>query len=161
MPSLGLPTAAVRDSYITGESADAAASGASMDWLEEAGADFGTYAAVRSVVRQLWEVPVTELWYVEGATYFGTLVIRHRLTPQLRFDGGHIGYNVVSTQRRKGHATAMLAASFPYCRALGLTQVLLTCEPENIGSRRVIEANGGRLQRGTDGICRYWISLEG
>jgi hypothetical protein len=45
-------------------------------------------------------------------------------------------------------------------QARGLTQVLVTCDDGNVGSRRVIEANGGVLEPGAaDGTCRYWISL--
>ena len=41
-----------------------------------------------------WGVPVTTLWYVDGATYLGTVIVRHRLTPELTRRGGHIGYHV-------------------------------------------------------------------
>ena len=102
----------------------------------------------------------TELWYVDGATYLGTLVIRHRLTPRLHSEGGHVGYDVVPAHRRRGHATAMLAESFQHCRALGLTRLLLTCERDNVGSRRVIEANGGQLwQQREEDVCGYSITL--
>lgn len=40
-----------------------------------------------------------------------------------------------------------------------MTDLLLTCDDDNIGSRRVIEANGGVLETVTDGTCRYWIRL--
>lgn len=158
MPVLVAPTTSVRASYLAGERDDCAQQGTSPAWLESADAGFECFAAARRQVRLLWDVPTTELWYVDGATYLGTLVIRHRLTPRLHSEGGHIGYNVVPMRRRHGHATAMLAESFRYCRALGLTRLLLTCEQDNNGSRRVIEANGGQLWQ-EDDVCRYWITL--
>jgi predicted acetyltransferase len=161
VPHLVAPTTAVRASYIAGEGADVPRDGAVPEWLDHAEADFDAFVARRRAAREMWEVPITELWYVDGETYLGTLVIRHRLTPRLRCEGGHIGYNVVSAHRRRGHATAMLAESFGHCRALGLKRLLVTCDADNLGSRRVIEANGGRLRHEVDGIRRYWIILRG
>jgi predicted acetyltransferase len=100
-------------------------------------------------------VPVTELWYVDGTDYLGTVIIRHRLTPALEREGGHIGYHVVPGHRRRGHATQMLAQAKPVCRQLGLTETLVTCAQDNLGSRRVIEANSGTLDRIVDGEAHY------
>jgi len=125
-------------------------------------ADFAGY--VRSVLddKQGWGVPVTTLWYAAGSAYLGTVVIRHRLTPELTRHGGHIGYHVAPRHRRQGHATAMLAAAVAYCRdTLGIARILVTCDQANAGSRRVIEANGGLLENVLDGECRYWISPDG
>jgi predicted acetyltransferase len=98
---------------------------------------------------------VTELWFVDGTEYLGTVVIRHRLTPELERAGGHIGYHVVPGHRRHGYATQMLAQARAVCRRLGLREVLVTCALDNLGSRRVIEANGGALDGIADGEARY------
>lgn len=58
---------------------------------------------------------------------------------------GHIGYTVVPWMRNRGYATRALALLLPDAKAEGLTQVELTAEPDNVASRRVIEANGGVL----------------
>lgn len=102
-------------------------------------------------------VPHTVLWYVDGDTFLGRLSVRHRLTPWLREFGGHIGYSVRPGARRQGHATAMLGASLAVARRLGLDSVLLTCDHDNIGSRKVIEANGGLFQDRRGEKRRYWI----
>ena len=102
-------------------------------------------------------VPVTELWFMDGTEYLGTVIIRHRLTPALERAGGHIGYHVVPGQRRRGHATQMLAQALVVCQQLGLGEVLVTCPVDNLGSRRVIEANGGALARIVDGETHYWL----
>lgn len=64
-------------------------------------------------------------------TYGGSTVtpfwdenIRHWPTPFLRGVGGHLGYHVVPTHRRRGHATAMLSAAVPVAAAF---QVRLRC----------------------------------
>ena len=82
--------------------------------------------------------------------------IRHRLTPSLLLMGGHIGYDVRPSARRRGHATLMLAAALPVARGLGIDRALLTCRTDNIGSRKVIEANGGVLEDERDGMLRFW-----
>jgi predicted acetyltransferase len=64
-------------------------------WLEAAAADFAGFVAQRRAVRELWGVPVTERWFVDGTDYLGTVIIRHRLTPALERAGGHVGYHVV------------------------------------------------------------------
>ena len=77
--------------------------------------------------------------------------------------GGHIGYSVRPSQRRKGYATEMLRLVLEEARRLGLKQVLVTCDAANEASRRTIRTNGGVL----DGAIaeagrltqRYWIAL--
>ncbi|WP_043628833.1 GNAT family N-acetyltransferase [Nonomuraea candida] len=102
-------------------------------------------------------VPMTTLWWADGARFLGRLAIRHRLTPALREDGGHIGYDVRPTARRQGHATAMLAAALPVARRLGVSRALVMCEVTNTASRRVIERNGGVLIDVTGRKRRYWV----
>jgi predicted acetyltransferase len=161
VPVLIRPSSAVRESFLAGTRAMGEEEGTPTAWLDEAAADFDALVAGRSQTRQLWDVPVTELWYVDGPYYIGTVMIRHELTPQLRRDGGHIGYHVVPGQRRRGHATAMLAAACAWCRDIGLSRVLVTCTTDNAASQRVIEANAGVLEGEADGVLRYWIDLSG
>jgi predicted acetyltransferase len=105
-------------------------------------------------------VPGTWYWYVDAGTYLGRIQIRHRLTPHLREVGGHIGYGVRPTARRNGHATAMLRDVLPHARALGLDRVLVTCDTTNIGSRKVIEANGGEFEDQRGEKLRFWIRTD-
>jgi predicted acetyltransferase len=58
---------------------------------------------------------------------------------------GHIGFAVVPWKRRLGYATRALASILPDAKAEGLAFVELTTDVSNDVSRRVIEANGGRL----------------
>ncbi|MEE1802608.1 GNAT family N-acetyltransferase [Streptomyces sp. NPDC101062] len=106
-------------------------------------------------------VPCTTLWYADGDTFLGRLAIRHRLNPFLRELGGHIGYAVRPTARRRGHATAMLAAALPIARGLAIDSVLVTCDTDNTASRKVIEAAGGKLEDERGGKLRFWIPTAG
>ncbi len=58
---------------------------------------------------------------------------------------GHIGFAVVPWKRGRGYAKQGLAALLPEARERGLDHVVLTTDPENIASQRVILSNGGRL----------------
>jgi len=58
---------------------------------------------------------------------------------------GHIGYSVVPWKRRLGYATAALREILREFTAEGLRYAEITTDPDNIASRRVIEANGGVL----------------
>jgi predicted acetyltransferase len=159
-PRLIWPTVTVRASYLAGEQADCLLAGTPTDWLAAASENFAGFVSARRGVRTRWGVPSTIFWYVSGDYYLGTLVVRHWLTPALAEAGGHIGYHVVAPWRRQGHATRMLAAGLAECRRLGIGQVLLTCDPANEPSRKVILSNGGvpdGQQRGED---RFWIRLD-
>lgn len=110
---------------------------------------------------------VTATLYVavrrEDERIVGMIDLRHRLNDFLAEYGGHIGYSVRPDERCKGYAKRMLALTLPEARKRGIERVLITCDDDNIGSARTIEANGGVFERTTtlDGevLRRYWIQM--
>jgi predicted acetyltransferase len=103
-------------------------------------------------------VPSTLLWIVDDADeVVGRVSIRHRLTEQLLQVGGHIGYAVIPSARRRGHATAALAQSLRLAADLGIDPALVTCDDTNVASRRVIEKNGGVLEDVREHKMRFWV----
>jgi predicted acetyltransferase len=111
-------------------------------------------------------VPETFLFAFAEGRVVGRAALRHRLTPPLEREGGHIGYVVVPACRRRGHATEILRQALGIARhSLGLRRVLVTCDATNAGSIRTIEKNGGVLDDVVDGpdldvpVRRYWIDL--
>ena len=91
-------------------------------------------------------VPGSTFWLVtEEGRVVGTSRLRHWLVPHLEDEGGHIGYDVRPSARGEGYGTALLALTLEKARALGLEEVLVTCDTDNVASARVIEKNGGRL----------------
>jgi predicted acetyltransferase len=158
-PVLMPPTPRVKVSFLVGEQADCVVQGTPSDWLDEAAYDFDAYVADQVGVRTRWGVPATVFWYVSDEYYLGSLVIRHELSEDLAKTGGHIGYNIVAPWQRQGHATRMLAQGLVQARSFGMPRVLLTCAAENVASRRVIIANGGRLDAAGTGDDRFWIDL--
>ena len=101
-------------------------------------------------------VPCTYLWIVDGDTFLGSLAIRHELNDFLLNEGGHIGYSVRPSARRRGHAAQALADALPAAQELGISRVLVTCDEDNAGSRATIEKNGGIYEDSRNGKRRYW-----
>lgn len=102
-------------------------------------------------------VPMTTLFWAEGDEFIGQLSIRHRLTEWLWREGGHIGYDVRPSRRRLGHATAMLAASLPIAKALGIDPALVTCDDTNEPSCLVIERTGGQPLEPSGHKLRFFV----
>lgn len=94
----------------------------------------------------------------------GMIDIRHCLNDYLLKFGGHIGYSVRKSERRKGYAKEMLHLALKKCEDLNIKKVLVTCDKENIASAKTIMGNGGVLQNevseGKRITQRYWISLK-
>ncbi len=104
----------------------------------------------------------TYLWMVDldrrGAeVVLGRISLRHELTPWLLEVGGHIGYAVRPSARRRGVATAALALMREVAAEHGIESALVTCDLDNVGSRRVIEANGGVLEDVRGAKLRFWV----
>ena len=91
----------------------------------------------------------------------GVINGRHELNDYLLNFGGHIGYSVRKSERRKGYGKKMLIYTSEFLFSLGLDKVLITCDKNNTASRRTIESCGGILENElieeTRTTLRYWI----
>jgi predicted acetyltransferase len=117
--------------------------------------------ALPDTPRPAGHVPSTTLWWVDGLEYLGRIQLRYELNDFLLEQGGHIGYDVAPEHRRRGHATAMLRAFLPVAAVqFRLTQVLITCDHDNVASRKVIEACGGQFEDRRGAKLRYWVSTS-
>jgi predicted acetyltransferase len=116
-------------------------------------------------------VPATNLWIVQHDQYLGAIQLRHRLNPFLAELGGHVGFGIRPSARRRGLAGFALNAALARARHLGLPRILITCDQDNTGSARTIEGAGGMLERLREPddhsrshgfhqpLRRYWITL--
>ena len=91
----------------------------------------------------------------------GFLALRLLLNEKLFIEGGHIGYSIRPSQRRKGLAKMQLELGLAEARKQqGLERVLITCDEDNEASRRTILSAGGVYENTIDRSQRYWIDLE-
>lgn len=101
-------------------------------------------------------------WITEGRTVVGAVALRHELNDFLRDAGGHIGYSVRPSARRRGLARWALAQALRRASGMGIDRVLVTCAVGNDASRRTIESAGGVLEDVRDTVLgrvqRFWIT---
>ncbi|MFI7431529.1 GNAT family N-acetyltransferase [Micromonospora sp. NPDC049836] len=107
-------------------------------------------------------VPARYWWIVEDDEVLGAISLRLRLNDFLREAGGHIGYGVRPSARRRGLATFALGVALAEAGRRGIDPVLVTCDEENTASARTIERHGGVLEDVRDTelgrLRRYWIA---
>lgn len=109
--------------------------------------------------------------YVPDSTFFcmdternifiGAVNIRHYLSERLLQSGGHIGDGVRPSERNKGFGTEIIRLALLECDKLGIKDILMCCNKDNVASAKTIIKNGGILENEIDCngtiIQRYWI----
>jgi predicted acetyltransferase len=89
------------------------------------------------------------LWLIDDGDYIGQASLRPELgTPYLLTYGGHVGYSIRPSRRRRGYGRRILELALHACADFSLERILVTCDEDNVASRRIIEANGGRFESG-------------
>ena len=110
-------------------------------------------------------VPSSQFLSIVNGRLIGLINIRHRLTPDLLMNGGHIGYSIHPVERRKGYAIEQLRLGLIEAKNIGLEKVLVTCDKSNIASSKVIKKVGGILENevissdNNEIVQRYWIEI--
>lgn len=144
-----------------------------FEMYEEALSDFKRY--VSKLNDNAKGIGLTDGW-VPSHTYWlkneedeilGVVRIRTSLNNEfVRKFAGHIGYDIAPLSRRNGYGNALLKLALQKAAMLDLDRVLITCDADNIGSRRIIESNGGIFEskifkeENNKQLRRYWIALE-
>lgn len=103
-------------------------------------------------------------WLVINTHYIGRASLRYELNKRLREFGGHIGYEIRPSERKKGYGKLILKLMLARAAELGIEQALVSCDDDNSASASIIEANGGILEGvftvpdHHKPIRRYWIN---
>jgi tagatose 1,6-diphosphate aldolase len=105
-----------------------------------------------------------------GLPIVGGMGLRIGHTPNIEQYLGHVGYQVYPFARGHRYAERACRLVLPLARRLGLDPLWITCNPDNIASRRTCERLGGVLvdtvplpadhplyQRGERHKCRYLV----
>ena len=96
----------------------------------------------------------------------GTINIIWNLSEKMLKFGGHIGYGIRPTERRKGYNKIQLYLVLLEAQKLNLDKVMLDCSVDNLGSDKTIKALGGILERceldESDNTMTnvYWINVD-
>lgn len=97
----------------------------------------------------------------------GVIHFRHYFNDFLEKYGGHIGYSICPSERRKGYGTLMLSECLKEIKKYSnLEKVLLTCNDTNKASKKTIIANGGIYENtvycepNDCNLERYWIDCK-
>lgn len=96
----------------------------------------------------------------------GTINVRWNLNEAMLRFGGHIGYGIRPTERRKGYNKINLYLGMLEAKKVGLEKVMLDCDVNNLGSDKTLKALGGKLERTevdpSDGILTnvYWFDVD-
>ena len=116
-----------------------------------------TYEKWLDLINIQWNMKPNEM-LVPAETYFlvresdnkivGMINIRTCLNKTLiDSGGGHIGYGIRPTERRKGYNKVNLYLGLKRLQELGVKEAMLGCVPENLGSSRTMKALGAELSR--------------
>lgn len=143
-----------------------------VPWIvEESYRSFDEYVAMlRDAARGIGVpegfVPHSTHWLLDG---HGEIVavanLRHGLTESLFRYGGHIGYGVRPSARRRGYGCEVLRQTLREAKRRGIDRARLTCDKDNTASAKTILRNGGRLDAeeymAEHGhiVQRYWIEV--
>lgn len=96
----------------------------------------------------------------------GTFNLRWDLNESMLRFGGHIGYGIRPTERRKGYNKINLYLAMIEAKRVGLDRAILDCDVNNLGSDKTLKALGGSLERTEidpyDGILTnvYWFNVD-
>ena len=87
------------------------------------------------------EVITSTFWLIDKKEVVGVVRIRHQDVEC----AGHIGYDISPNCRNKGYGNRILQLALEKAVKIGIKEVVLTCNIDNIASKKIIEKNNGKL----------------
>ena len=125
-------------------------------------------------VNAIHRVPTWSFCMVHAETgeELGTVRLRVGDSRHVVMYAGHVGYSVEERHRGNRYAERALRLLLPVARRLGVETLWVTCDPENVASRKTLERFGAEFvetvgvppdcvifQSGHPRKCRYRIDL--
>ncbi len=111
--------------------------------------------------------------HLETREELGSIRLRVGSTPHVELYAGHVGYSVHPSHRGHRYAARALRLLLPLARELNLDPLWITCDPDNVASRRTLERAGAEFieivdvpenciihQSGHPRKCRYRLSFH-
>lgn len=147
MTTLVSPSVLYKESYLKGlkelihESPNPDAIKWQIDNFDEYISNFNILDNVENITNGI--VPYSEYWLIENGEYIGTIVIRHKPSGRLESIKSHIYFHIIPSKREKGYGLKILELGLVKARKLGLKDIIITCNYDNVASRKIIEQNGG------------------
>lgn len=113
-------------------------------------------------------VPCATYWLIDNEkSVLGVIRIRKKLSSEILRDIiGNIGYDISPLKRDKGYGKIILKLGIEKAKKLNITPILVTCDVNNVASKKVIEENGGIFENEVNDrwkkskIRRYWFYNE-
>lgn len=112
-------------------------------------------------------VPSSTYWLIDGDEIVGVGRLRHRLTPALERNGGHVGGAINPGERGRGLGNDVLRLTLARSATeLGLSEALVTTHASNaVASRSVVSVGGELINEVIDGtsgraILRFRFRLR-
>lgn len=94
----------------------------------------------------------------------GSIQLRHSLTEELECYGGHIGYAIRPTERKKGYGKTQLNMVLEKAKQMHIKRVMISCDSDNEASAKTIMSCGGVQECETEfrgvPLHIYWIDIE-
>ncbi|OZV13202.1 GNAT family N-acetyltransferase [Tissierella sp. P1] len=87
------------------------------------------------------EVITSTFWLIDKKEVVGVVRIRHQEIEC----AGHIGYDISPDCRNRGYGFQILKLALEKAMKIGIEEVILTCNIDNIASKKIIEKNKGNL----------------
>ena len=103
-------------------------------------------------------VPQTVYWVEKDREIIGLVKIRLVLSEKLKKKGGNIGYFISDKYRRKGYGKELLKNALKLFK--DTENVIITCNKNNMASKKVIEYNNGKLIKIYEDSCIYKITIK-
>jgi predicted acetyltransferase len=129
----------------------------------------------RFEIHPVHQVPTYQFQMIhrEAREVLGNIRLSIGSTPHVELYAGHIGYGVLPQYRGHRYAARAVKLLLPLACKLGIDPVWITCDPENLASRRTLELAGAEFietvdvpvdcvihSKGHPRKCRYRISSQ-